>query len=133
MDSCNLLAVATLWQEARGVALDKAVLGVCHVIRNRMTRRYASDGTVEGTVLRPYQFSGWNPKSLVAARSLLAAFSEPRLLALWLQSATDSDPTNGAVLYYSPDAMGDNAPPQWTKTTRFSCTIGPFDFYCDGG
>lgn len=129
MYSENLLAVATLWQEARGVTNDDAVLGVCHVIRNRMERHYTSDGTVAGTVLAPMQFSGWNPGSRVAAQSLLSAMGDKRLLALWLRSNLTSDITNGAVLYFSPDAMGDRSNPSWATQENYACSIGPFDFY----
>ena len=129
MDCDTMLAVATLWQEARGVADDNAVLGVCHVIRNRMAKRYSSDGTVPGTVLAPYQFSGWNPGSLVASESLRAVPDAARLLSLWVRSAATLDNTGGAVLYYSPDAMGDRSPPTWANESRFTITIGPFDFY----
>lgn len=53
------LAVTTIHQEAAGESyLGK--LAVAEVIRNRMNKRYASDGTVTDTVLRPKQFSGWN-------------------------------------------------------------------------
>ena len=128
MDADNLLAVATLWQEARGCQTD-AQLAVAHVIRNRMARKYSSDGTVAGTVLAPWQFSGWNPGSQVAARSLLESFNEPRLLVLWLVSDHEPDPTGGAVLYYSPDSMADGATPSWVAGSTHCATIGPFEFY----
>lgn len=54
------LAIITLWQEARGEPFDGKV-AVAEVIRTRMLRKFFSDGTIEGTVLRAKQFSGWNP------------------------------------------------------------------------
>lgn len=58
----DALAIATIWQEARGESYI-GKLAVAQVIRNRMARKYSSDGTVFGTVLRPYQFSGWNTEA----------------------------------------------------------------------
>src|SRR5690242_9293677 len=57
--SDTALAAVTIWQEARGEAYA-GKLAVAEVIRNRIKERYASDGTVAGTVIRPKQFSGWN-------------------------------------------------------------------------
>lgn len=129
MDIDTYLAIATLYQEARGVSDNAAVLAVCHVIRNRMAARYFSDGTVAGTVLYPYQFSGWNPGSEVAGASLRSVPQEPRLLALWLSSQHEIDPTSGALLYYSPASMESRKRPAWAYRTAFCCSFGPFDFY----
>lgn len=55
----DALAVCVIWQEARGESYAGKV-GVAEVIRNRMERKYMSDGTVVGTVLHKRQFSGMN-------------------------------------------------------------------------
>ena len=52
------LAILTIAQEALAEPFE-GKLAVAEVIRNRMKQRYMSDGTVEGTVLRAWQFSGW--------------------------------------------------------------------------
>ena len=57
--SDEALAVSTIWGEAEGEPFEGQV-AVAEVIRNRMLRRFLSDGTVAGTVFRPLQFSIWN-------------------------------------------------------------------------
>src|SRR5574337_170238 len=57
--SDDALAIVTIYQEAAGEPYA-GKLAVAEVIRARMRRCYASDGTVAGTVLRAWQFSGWN-------------------------------------------------------------------------
>jgi spore germination cell wall hydrolase CwlJ-like protein len=47
-----------IWSEARGEATDgKAAVG--RVVLNRTKLHYASDETIEGTILAPNQFSGF--------------------------------------------------------------------------
>ena len=53
------LGIATLIGEAASEGV-RGMTCVAEVIRNRMERRYASDGTVEGTVWYPMAFSCWN-------------------------------------------------------------------------
>lgn len=52
--SDEALAALTVYLEARGESFA-GKLAVAAVIRNRMERRYQSDGTIAGTVLRPRQ------------------------------------------------------------------------------
>jgi len=73
----DALAVITIYQEARGED-DATMLAVAEVIRNRATEKYMSDGTIAGTVLTPYQFSGWNTKD------------PNRVLSVKVDDATDS-------------------------------------------
>lgn len=47
--SPDALGICTLWQEARGEPYQGKV-AVGEVIRERMRRRYASDGTVAGAL-----------------------------------------------------------------------------------
>ena len=55
----DALAIATIWQEAEGEPYD-AKVAVGEVIRERMRRKYNSDGTIAGTVGRRFQFSAFN-------------------------------------------------------------------------
>ena len=108
------LAVVTIMQEAEGEPyLGK--LAVAEVIRNRMTKKYASDGTVVGTVLRAKQFSGWNavstksdPHNLFRIRSVQIDSDEPIVkdcIRAWNEARAGSNTVHGAVLYYSPSAL----------------------------
>lgn len=119
------LAVATLWQEARGNS-HEARLCVAHVIRNRMARDYASSGTVDSTVLHPWQFSGWMTDAINLESLRYAATDSYGLLAVWQESATLPDPTMGAVLYYSPDAMEPPGNvPDWVASSELTLTLPP--------
>jgi spore germination cell wall hydrolase CwlJ-like protein len=101
------LAVATIFQEAEGESyLGK--LAVAEVIRNRMLKLYASDGTVSGTVLRPYQFSGWNTKDPGRLRSVRADNDGAIVrdcIRAWNEAQAGSNTVHGAVLYYAPSTL----------------------------
>lgn len=108
------LAVVTIMQEAEGEPyLGK--LAVAEVIRNRMNKLYASDGTVAGTVLRAKQFSGWNATStktdlhnLFRIRSVKIDSDDPIVkdcIRAWNEARAGSNTVYGAVLYYSPSAL----------------------------
>ncbi len=50
----------TMLGEANGQGND-ALAAVCQTVKNRILTHYLSDGTVIGTVLRPYQYDCWTP------------------------------------------------------------------------
>lgn len=52
------LAALVVWSEARG-ELPEGRRAVYQVVRNRMAKKYLSDGTIAGTVLSKDQFSGF--------------------------------------------------------------------------
>lgn len=107
------LAVVTIMQEAEGEPyLGK--LAVAEVIRNRMNKNYASDGTVSGTVLRPLQFSGWNAKDPGRIRSVRADSDGAIVkdcIRAWNEARAGSNTVHGAVLYYNPSIVKET--PDW--------------------
>lgn len=115
-----------------GEALTEPPAGkvaVGEVIRNRMKRKYASDGTVVDTVLREKQFSMWDDK----ARKLAARADDdnPRVkeaVEAWKLSAT-SNITGGAVLYHTIQVA-----PYWkdAPSVRKTVVIQNHIFYTDG-
>ena len=115
-----------------GEALGEPLIGkiaVAEVIRNRMKRGYASDGTVIGTVLRAKQFSMWDDKArLLAARIDDEHPKVQDCVKAWELSAT-SNVTNGAVLYHT--IMID--PPKWASapSVKVATTIHRHRFYHD--
>jgi spore germination cell wall hydrolase CwlJ-like protein len=121
-------AIATIWQEARGESYDgKCAVG--EVIRNRMKRRYTSDGTVLGTTLRPFQFSGWNTQDPNRIPALRLDDSDP-LVQECKRAWQDSENTNfskGAVLYLNPEAV--NRMPDWVANTVRVAIVGAHHFY----
>ena len=129
MDFGSGLAVATLWQEARESDRE-AQLAVAHVIRNRMARDYSSNGKVYGTVLVPWQFSGWMTDSICLESLRYAATDAMNLLSVWEESANEPDPTMGAVLYYSPAAMKPpGSVPDWVTSCDLTLELPGFRFY----
>jgi N-acetylmuramoyl-L-alanine amidase len=120
----------TIWQEARGESYEGKV-AVAEVIRNRMVHKYSSDGTVEGTVLRPWQFSGWNTDDLgnriPSARIELEAAAVEDCAQAWHAALAGSNLTKGALLYLNPGAV--KKLPGWLAESTFLVKIGEHDFY----
>jgi spore germination cell wall hydrolase CwlJ-like protein len=128
--SPDLLAIVTLWQEARGEQFNgKCAVG--EVIRNRIAYRYASDGTIAGTVLRPSQFSGWNPGDPNRIASLKLDDLDPMVIECaraWKESAS-SNYAKGAVLYCN---LAICIPrPGWAKKEKNVAVIGAHSFFID--
>lgn len=124
----DFFAVATIAQEAIGEPYA-GKLAVAEVIRNRTMARYSSDGTVVGTVLRSWQFSGWNPEKLengklkpIDVKAYLArAYKQitqantaliDDCIKAWEESKMGSNTINGAVLYYAPAVV---SMPNWAR------------------
>ena len=121
-------AIMTIAGESLGEPLIGKV-AVGEVIRNRMKRGYASDGTVIGTVLKAKQFSMWDDKArLLAARIDDEHPKVQECIKAWELSA-DSNVTKGAVLYHTVDVS-----PYWRKAKSVShvTTIHRHMFYVDG-
>jgi spore germination cell wall hydrolase CwlJ-like protein len=121
------LAVATIFQEAEGEPYQGKV-AVGEVIRRRIDQRFFSDGTIEGTVLRPLQFSGWNGTAVNRIRSVRIDDSDPVVadcVKAWVESATSSL-VPGAVSYYSVAITA----PIWAASMRYLTQIGRHRFYC---
>lgn len=113
----DALAVVTIMQEAAGESYLGKV-AVAEVILNRMKQKYSSDGTVAGTVLKPYQFSGWNTADPGRIRNIRAD-DEDRVVQecvrAWEEAKHGSDTVKGAVLYYNPDPRLVPVTPDWAK------------------
>lgn len=121
--SDTALAAVTIWQEARGEAYE-GKLAVAEVIRNRMKERYASDGTVAGTVLRPKQFSGWNSRDPNRIPSLKIDDGDKAAagcVRAWKEATEQNTNTaKGALLYYAPAL----AAPEWVRGCTELARIG---------
>lgn len=104
-------------------------MAVAEVIRNRMALKYASDGTAEGTVLRPYQFSGWNTKDPNRIACAKVDAMDPVVVdcaKAWEESAT-TNLTKGAILYLNPAVV--KVLPDWAKQENRTVMIGNHHFY----
>lgn len=133
---CDLLVPETAWaimtiaQEARSEPYQ-GKLAVAEVIRNRMNQRFFSDGTVRDTILRPYQFSGWNTSD--RNRIICAGLKHNDKITIdclnaWNEAITlDTNITDNAVSYYA-DYI---TKPTWASSNEFKFTtkIGTHVFY----
>lgn len=127
--SDEALAAVTIVQEAAGEPYE-GKLAVANVIRHRMELGVHSDGTVAGTVLRAYQFSGWNTKpDFLRIRTVQADDSEQSVceaLLAWRESAT-RDLVPGAVMYCNLNVLA--TPPAWARPELFVATVHRHTFF----
>jgi hypothetical protein len=110
------LGIATVWQEARGLDYQGKV-NVASAMRNRMKKKYSSDGTVAGTVLRDRQFSGWNASDPNRVPSAQLDDKDPVVMecARAWDASEFNDTVNGAVLYY---AKSMKTAPHWAQPSN---------------
>lgn len=150
IDDPTLLALC-VYDEARGEDADGKA-AVARVVLNRMRKRYASDGTVVGTVLRPGQFSGFwfdfvgghytrvcrtvAEAQERAENKLADALKHPTSWAACasaataVQAGTYHSPaydmlTDDAVLYLNPSI----SKADWATPDKHVCDIGHHAFY----
>lgn len=128
--SDDALAIITIYQEARGESFN-GMCAVGEVIRNRMGRKYSSDGTVAGTVCRPYQFSGWNTQDPNRVPSLKLDDADPKVKECAKAWRTSQATTYamGAVLYCNLAVLP--ARPDWAKAENHVAKVGSHDFFID--
>jgi len=120
------LGPITVLQEAEGEPYSGKV-AVSEVIHRRMVMKYRSDGTVEGTVLRPLQFSGWNATASNRLRTIRADDQDLIVrdcMKAWDEGATSSL-VPAALFYYSTDIPA----PAWAAEMDFVNQIGKHRFY----
>jgi len=125
--SDDTLAAVTIMQEAEGEPYEGKV-AVAEVIRNRTARKFFSDGTVAGTVLRPLQFSGMNSGSSNRVRTFKADDSSPIVqdcIKAWAAALAGSNTVQGAMHYVNLDIVR----PSWVDQLRFVGKIGQHSFY----
>lgn len=124
----DLLAIWTIIQEARNQPIE-GMIAVGEVIRTRTENKIQSDGTVESTILKPFQFSGWNtldPNRIDAFRV------PPEILTkatyAWNHSYIYKNKYSlGATHYYNPKIVVKT--PDWALKGIKLTTIGDHDFY----
>ncbi len=120
----------TVWQEARGEPYLGKV-AVAEVIQRRANLKFSSDGTIAGTVLRGWQFSGWNtadPNRIAAAKLDDADPVYQECLRAWTAAKMPTEhvvPT--AVFYYNP--AGATRLPAWAVPEKLVGVIGSHHFF----
>jgi N-acetylmuramoyl-L-alanine amidase len=107
----DVWGILCIFAEARGEPYE-GMVAVGNVIRNRTAKRHFSDGTVVGTVSKPYQFSWLNTGDAQRTRVLGACWDESscRLAAqAWFES--EHVKLVGDALWYHASYVS----PAWAK------------------
>lgn len=153
IDDPDLLALC-VWSEARGEPRDGKA-AVAQVIKNRMAHAYESDGTIQGTVLHPLQFSGfwfayvngsyrricWTAadalaqanKMLATAQAQVGAWAACSEAAAQVMAGTYAADDEHTFSMLDPNALlYDNlivSQPPWAIASKMICKIGAHSFF----
>jgi len=122
-------ATLTIWCEARGEPYE-GKLAVAEVIANRMRRKYQSDGTVPGTVLKPWQFSAWNTDdgNRIRAASLEDGQADVAMCRqAWRDVLAGTSVVPKAVLYCNLAIVSHT--PGWADPAKLVRVIGRHSFF----
>ncbi|MDH3504592.1 MAG: cell wall hydrolase [Nitrospirota bacterium] len=123
--SDDKLAALTIYLEARGESFA-GKLAVAAVIRNRMTHKYHSDGTVKGTVLRAKQFEPWIGRNPEEVKFDPTNRKMQESLLAWNLVQDGRKVVDGAVLFYNPQLV---KTPRWAQVNRKVAKIGGHEFF----
>jgi spore germination cell wall hydrolase CwlJ-like protein len=131
----NVLAALCIFAEARNQPFNGQI-AVGNVLRNRMRRRYSSDGTVAGTVFRAWQFSWTNTDDPQRTRVMRCYADEPayvEALRAWAISESHDEVSPMVVLYHTEHPPNPNTPgpPRWAHRATREVQIGDHVFYAD--
>jgi len=121
-----LWGILTVWQEARGESYQ-GMRAVAEVIQRRAKKKYMSDGTVAGTVLRDRQFSGWNAADPNRIKAAVLDTSDPTVsecVRAWLDAERGDDIVPGACHYFNANLVS----PPWAKGADVVAVIGNHTF-----
>lgn len=121
-----LLGVVTVFQEAEGEPY-RGKVAVAEVILRRTARKYMSDGTVIGTVLRRLQFSGMNSDSANRIRSFQIDTTDPNAndcVRAWMEAERGSNYAPDCLHYYNANLVS----PAWAKNAEVVAVIGNHTF-----
>ena len=148
------LGALTVWTEARGEPRDGKA-AVAQVLKNRMTLHYESDGTVQGTALKPNQFDAfwfafsnghyrricWTlsdalaqaDKLLVQAKAQVGAWNDCSAAYNQVMAGTYEADTPSVFSLLVPRAgLYDNlsiSTPPWANPSKMICKIGQHSFF----
>lgn len=120
------LGIVTVFQEAEGESYE-GKRAVAEVIQRRMKRKFMSDGTVPGTVLRKYQFSGMNTDSPNRIRSFMIDSKDKVVddcVRAWLDAEKGPDIVPGCLHFFNPKYSN----PYWARDAKIVAEIGNHRF-----
>jgi N-acetylmuramoyl-L-alanine amidase len=121
------LAAMVIRDEAGGEPYEGKV-AVAEVVLRRTRSKFQSDGTVTGTLLWPYAFSGLN--TTAPHRTALFKVDDEdntllECLQAWETAKAGSDLSQGADSYFNPAL----AQPKWAATATHTVDIGAHSFF----
>lgn len=153
LDDVTWLALV-IFDEAKG-EIDDGKAAVGRVVLNRTKKHYSSDGTIQGTILSPNQFSGFyfdmvggvytrvcHTLEEAAVRATHKLAEAQTHTATWVSckniaavllhghyqgGAEFNHLTDDTVLYYNPAAVSHT--PDWATPSHFVVKIGHHQFY----
>ena len=127
MISEDSIGIVTVFQEAEGEPYEGKV-AVAEVILRRTKRKYFSDGTVAGTVLRRLQFSGMNEDSANRVRSFKIDNTDNPIvqdcIRAWTEALAPSNRVPDCMHYFNPSLCD----PAWARGATVVAEIGNHRF-----
>jgi N-acetylmuramoyl-L-alanine amidase len=121
------LAAMVIRDEAGGEPYEGKV-AVAEVILTRTAKKFQSDGTVTGTLLWPYAFSGLNTTAPHRTVLFKVDDQDPTLMECfqaWETAKAGSSLSNGADSYFNPSVVT----PKWAAQASHVVDIGRHSFY----
>ena len=116
-----------VWREARG-ASDAARIGVYSVIINRFLLEFEGATSIAEIVLKPAQFSSFNPSD--PQHALFPRRSHVGDWQAWLDICalikTGPEDNTGTATHYFDSSI---SAPNWADPTKKTVEIPPFTFY----
>ena len=122
----DTLGIVCLFQETEGESYLGKVC-VAEVILRRTKRKFSSDGTVAGTVLRKYQFSGMNTDSPSRIRSFKIDTDNPivqECVKAWEEAKAGSNYVPDCLHYFNPSISN----PYWGRDAKIVKEVGNHRF-----
>jgi len=122
----DTLGIITVYQEAEGESYFGKVL-VAEVIIRRTKRKFMSDGTVTGTVLRRLQFSGMNENTKNRIRSFKIDTDDQIVqdcMRAWTEAKAGSNHIPGVMHFYNPTYSN----PSWAQGAKIVLDEGNHRF-----
>jgi len=124
-----VLLALCVWREARGEPVP-AKLGVAWSIKNRVSRPTWWGKDWASVILKPFQYSSFNPNDPNAVKwpgALDTSWQACLDVAGQVFGDATPDPTAGSTHYF--DKSLDGNPPTWAKEMTHTVDIGALHFY----
>jgi spore germination cell wall hydrolase CwlJ-like protein len=121
-----LFGIVTVFQEAEGESYE-GKRAVAEVIQRRTKRKFMSDGTVIGTVMRRLQFSGMNSDAANRIRSFQIDTTDKNTdmcVRAWVDAGRGPDIVPDCMHYYNPHLVS----PAWAEGATVVAEIGNHRF-----